>query len=165
MFLKVFSSQPAWWGERKFAEKLITGRGGGGGTGSDEASWGPPPRLVAEGEKNVPLAPSLSKPSGVFLHCTPSSAMAGAQSRSAAVALVATGDGSHVGEDVVQALVEDHVGALVRVSHEICGLSPARLARHLRKLMPLLHEWIVPKLGAEGQHELAAGDVVAKLIH
>ena len=45
-----------------------------------------PPCLVAEGEKSVPLAPSLSKPSGVFLHCTPSSAIAGAQSRSAAVA-------------------------------------------------------------------------------
>jgi hypothetical protein len=38
-----------------------------------------PPRLVTEGEKSVPLAPSLSKPSGVFLHCTPSSAVAGAQ--------------------------------------------------------------------------------------
>ena len=53
------------------------------------------PRLVAEGEKSVPLAPSLSKPGGVFLHCIPSSAIAGARSRSAAVALVATGDGSH----------------------------------------------------------------------
>ena len=36
------------------------------------------PRLVTEGKKKVPLALSLSKPSGVFLHCTPSSAMAGA---------------------------------------------------------------------------------------
>ena len=40
--------------------------------------------LVAKGEKGVPLAPGLGKPSGVFLHCTPSSAMAGAQCRSAA---------------------------------------------------------------------------------
>jgi len=38
--------------------------------------------------------------------------MAGAQCRSAAVARVAPGDGPHVGENVVQALVEDHVGAL-----------------------------------------------------
>ena len=75
-----------------------------------------PPRLVAEGEKNVPLASSLSKPGGVFLHCTPSSAIAGAQSRSASVALVATGDGSHVGEDVVQAFVEGHVGALFELT-------------------------------------------------
>ena len=36
-----------------------------------------PLHLVAEGEKSAPLAPSLSKPSGVFLHCTPSSAVAG----------------------------------------------------------------------------------------
>ena len=53
-----------------------------------------PPRLVAEGEKSAPLTPSLSKPSGVFLHCTPSSAMAGAQCRSAAVARVAPLDDS-----------------------------------------------------------------------
>ena len=66
---------------------------------------------------------------------------------------------------VVQALVEDHVGALVRVNNKISDLAPARLARHLRKLMPHLHEWVVPKLGAEGQHVLAAVDVVAKLIH
>ena len=63
-----------------------------------------PPHLVAEGEKNVPLAPSLSKPSVVFLHCTPSSAVAGAQCRSAAVARVAPGDGPHVGENVVRPL-------------------------------------------------------------
>jgi len=43
--------------------------------------------------------------------------------------------------------------------------SLARLARHLRKLMPHLHKWIVPELGAEGQHVLEADDVVAKLIH
>jgi len=70
-----------------------------------------PPCLVAKGEKGVPLAPGLGKPSGVFLHCTPSSAVAGAQCRSAAVARVAPGDGPHVGENVVQALVEDHLGA------------------------------------------------------
>ena len=40
MLVKVFSSQLVWWGERKLVVKLITGRGGGGGTGSDEASWG-----------------------------------------------------------------------------------------------------------------------------
>ena len=40
MLIKVFSSQPAWRGERKLVVKLITGRGGGGGNGSDEASWG-----------------------------------------------------------------------------------------------------------------------------
>ena len=40
MLVKVFSSQLAWWGERKLVVKFITGRGGGGGTGSDEASWG-----------------------------------------------------------------------------------------------------------------------------
>ena len=62
-------------------------------------------------------------PSGVFLHCTPSSAMAGAQCRSAAVARVAPGDGPHVGENAVQALVEGHVGALVRVNHEIGDLA------------------------------------------
>ena len=84
-----------------------------------------PPCLVAKGEKGVPLAPGLGKPSGVFLHCTPSSAMAGAQCRSAAVARVAPGDGPHVGENVVQALVEDHVGALIRVNHEIGDLAPA----------------------------------------
>ena len=32
-----------------------------------------PPCLVAEGDKSAPLAPSLSKPGGVFLHCTTSS--------------------------------------------------------------------------------------------
>ena len=31
MLVKVFSSQPALWGERKLVMKLITGRGGGGG--------------------------------------------------------------------------------------------------------------------------------------
>ena len=123
------------------------------------------PRLVAEGEKKAPLAPSLSKPGSVFLHCAPSSAVARAQCRSAAVARIATGDGSHVSEDVVQALEKDHVSALVRVNHESGDLAPARLARHLRKLMPHLHKWVVPKLGAEGQHELAADGVVAKLIH
>ena len=46
-----------------------------------------PPHLVAKGEKSVPLAPGPGKPSGVFLHCTPSSAVVGAQCRSAAVAL------------------------------------------------------------------------------
>jgi hypothetical protein len=91
--------------------------------------------------------------------------VAGAQCRSAAVARVATGDGPHVGEDVAQALKEDHVGALVRVSHEIGDLAPARLARHLRELMPHLYRWVVPKLGAKGQHELAAGGMVAILVH
>ena len=40
MLVRAFCSQPAWWGERKFVVKLITGRGGGGGTSSDEAPWG-----------------------------------------------------------------------------------------------------------------------------
>ena len=48
---------------------------------------------MAEGDESAPLAPSLSKPGGVFLHSTLSSAIAGAQSRSAAVALVATWTG------------------------------------------------------------------------
>ena len=52
------------------------------------------PCLLAEGDKSAPLAPSPSKPGGIFLHCTPSGAIAGAQSRSAEVALVAIGDGS-----------------------------------------------------------------------
>jgi hypothetical protein len=34
MLVSACSSQPAWWGEHKLAVKLITGRGGGGGTGS-----------------------------------------------------------------------------------------------------------------------------------
>ena len=91
--------------------------------------------------------------------------MAGAQSRSAAVARVATGDGSHVGEDVAQALVEDHVGALFRVNHEIGDLAPERLARNLRKLMSHLHKWVVPALSSKGQHELTADDVVAILVY
>ena len=101
-----------------------------------------PPCLVAEGDKSDPLAPSLSKPGGVFLHCTPSSAIAGAQSCSATAALIATGDGSHVGEDVVQALVEDHVGALVRVNHTGLDYSGNRTATHqpLRFVTSLLEE-------------------------
>jgi len=43
------------------------------------------------------------------------------------------------------------------VNHKICDLAPARLARHLRKRI------IVPELGAEGQHVLAADDVVADI--
>ena len=39
VLVKVLASQPAWWGEQ-LVVKLITGRGGGGGTGSVEASWG-----------------------------------------------------------------------------------------------------------------------------
>ena len=31
ILVKVFPSQPAWWGERKLVVKLINGRGGGGG--------------------------------------------------------------------------------------------------------------------------------------
>ena len=36
--INVLSSGPPWWGEHKLVVKLITGRGGGGGPGSDEAS-------------------------------------------------------------------------------------------------------------------------------
>ena len=34
-----------------------------------------PPCLVAEGDKSAPLAPSRSKPGGVFLHCTSGSVL------------------------------------------------------------------------------------------
>ena len=39
VLVKVLASQPAWWGEQ-LVVKLITGRGGRGGTGSGEASGG-----------------------------------------------------------------------------------------------------------------------------
>ena len=40
MLVSAFTSQPAWWGDYKLVVKLITGSGGGGSTGSCEASWG-----------------------------------------------------------------------------------------------------------------------------
>ena len=46
-----------------------------------------------------------------------------------------------------------HPAALASVPYGIVLVRVrVRLARHLRKLMQYLHKWIVPELGAEGQH-------------
>ena len=52
----MYSSQPAWWDERKLVVKLITGRGGGGGAGSDEASWGTSGPVRITGRELISMA-------------------------------------------------------------------------------------------------------------
>ena len=56
VLVKVFSLQAAWCGERKFVVKLITGRGGGGGTGSEEASWGTSGPVCITGRELMSMA-------------------------------------------------------------------------------------------------------------